>query len=210
MSQAKVLDWSLTIYALGTMDDMSPMFGEMYKDIQSMRRIYCDGNDHLIRKNYVDSFKVLLLDLEQEAVYLRSNCSRFDGKTNMKANGYRSALKVTEKWISECFQEGHEIVSRIKDIRTLKRYLKHWIHVLLGLLSLLKISRTMIVPSYNERHFPDIPESPDVTSKEIRKLIEKLLQLDTTPFYGDLSSCHLMGGLFYFWVSAHYCYGWIF
>ena len=172
------------------MDDMRPMFGEMYKDIQSMRRIYCDENDHLIRKNYVDSFKVLLLELEQEAVYLQSNCSRFDGKTNMKANGYRSVLKVTEKWISECSKEGHNIVSRIKNLRTLKKYLKSWTHILLGLLSLLKISRTMMELSYNERLFP---ERPDVTSKEIKKLTEKLLQFDATPFYGDLSSCHLKG-----------------
>ena len=78
------------------MDDMRPMFGEIYQEIRSMRRIYCDEKDHLIRKNYVDSFKVLLLELEQEAVYLQSNCSRFDGKTNIKANGYRSILKVTE------------------------------------------------------------------------------------------------------------------
>merc|ERR1719445_2404997 len=44
--------------------------------------------------------------------------------------------------------------------------------------------------SYNERLFP---ERPDVTSKEIKKLTEKLLQFDATPFYGDLSSCHLKG-----------------
>ena len=102
------------------------VFGEFYQVCRRMREIYCDERDHLIKRKEVNGFKLRILNIDKNTRTLLENVSRFDGKTNLEVNGYRSIVRVTRLMMELCLEEGQEIITRIKNLNTFKKYLEYW------------------------------------------------------------------------------------
>ena len=155
-----------------------------------MREIYCDERDHLIKRKEVNAFKLRILNIDGNTRTLLENVSRFDGKTNLKVNGYRSIVRVTMLMIDLCLEEGQEIVTRIKNLNTFKTYLNYWTAPLNAIDNLLKLTVDIMELAENNLLYPD---NPNAKTERVVELSKKLIDLDITPFYGEFIGFHLKG-----------------
>jgi hormone-sensitive lipase len=165
-------------------------FGELYIICRKLKDIYCDENDHLIKSNHVKSFKLKIVNIDKHVKTLSENVLRYDGKTKIEANGYRSIVNVTELLISRCVKNGQQIVSKVSKIKQVKEYLKSWNSTLKAIKDLLEMGVEIMELGKNGMLYPD---KPDCQNEKVADLSKRLLNLDVTPFYGDLTGFHLIG-----------------
>ena len=152
--------------------------------------MYCDEKGHFMKPKSFNNFKLSLLYVEMHTKTLQDNVSRYDGKTKVAANGYRSIVKVTEQLINQCVETGDKIVFKVSNINLVKEYLKTWTKALGIMKDILEMTMDIMELSYNDQLFP---EKPNCQTTNVMKLSERLMNLDVSPFYGDLSAFHLKG-----------------
>ena len=165
-------------------------FGELYIVCQKLRDIYCDENDHLINRKDVKQFKIRILNVDKNTKHLHLNASRFDGKIHKELNGYRSLIRVTELLVNRCVKTGQQIVSKVSNVKLVKEYLKAWISPLNVISKLLELAVEIMELASDDMLYPD---KPNCQSPKVVELSKKLIDLDVTPFYGELLGFHLKG-----------------
>ena len=165
-------------------------FSELYTICKSLTDIYCDENDHLIKAKSVKRFLSKSQHLENHTQTIRANVSRYDGKIKIEENGYRSIVKVVDILISQCVEKGQRIVSKVANINLVREYLKTWTNTLHSMNELVEIAVEIMEESSNDMLYPN---EPNCQKPKMVELSKRLLDLDVTPFYGDLLGFHLKG-----------------
>ena len=138
----------------------------------------------LLHNGYVDVNKDVNSDVKNVDVNGKVNPILTDETSESDGDTYHSTGEEL------CLEEGQEITTRIKNLNTFKNYLKYWRAPLNAIDNILELTVEIMELAENNMLYPD---NPNTKTEKVVRLSKKMIDLDVTPFYGELIGFHLKG-----------------
>ena len=167
--------------------------------MSDLKDFYCE-NDFLL-----DSKAVLLLshnyqELQRAVTILDGYGDQYQEKTVCEYNGYKTLAAVSHCLISAATERGQEILAQVGNLNTVKHFVSSWTERFSRMTDILNIAAG--IGDLNTEHtlFPQLPDSSD---SKVMDISRRIINLDVSPFYGEIQSFYLKEDIKIFTAAMH-------
>jgi len=162
--------------------------------------IYCE-KDFLIHGEKV---QVLLLKYQQLNLVRKSVASQsgsYVTALHSDYNGYKSLENICKQLVEIATSKAGEIVRKVANVNEVNKYVSFWTKAFDSLNQIMEMASDLVLFNPENCLFP---ANADCKSEKIVELSKKIMEVDATPFYGDIQSFHLKGDCRMFTKFLHY------
>ena len=103
-------------------------------------------------------------------------------------NGYKTLASVSHSLVATATERGQSIVAGVANLNTVKHFLSTWTERFSRMTDILEIAGG--IRDLNTEHslFPQLPDSSD---SKVMDISRRIINLDVSPFYGEIQSFYL-------------------
>ena len=165
-------------------------FVEVYTICKDIIGNSCNG-DPLLQsavETMVTRFKMLLIMTDK----INKNVAHYDSKTGVKANGFRSLVKIVGILAGHCVKVYKTIKHQVTTLGNVSSEVGEDLHTWSTVLE--KIIEIMeLAVEIKDSHDKLYPDKLDYQAAHVLRMTQKVKNMDVTPFYGSALGFHMQG-----------------
>jgi len=169
---------------------VDPKFAEVYNICKDVIDNSCD--DDPLLESAVETMVTTFKTLEKLTNIIGKNVADYDSKTGTKANGYRSLITVVRALVIHCVEMFETIKQDLSTFGCVSSKVRGDLHTLSSVLERL-IEIVELAVEIKDSHDQLYPDEPDCQAAHVRRLTQKVKDMDVTPFYGSALGFHMRG-----------------
>ena len=155
--------------------------------LSDLEDLYCENN-FLLDSEAVAVLSYKYQDLTRAVTILEGYGAEYCETVACHYNGYKTLASVSNSLVAAATQRGQSIVAGVGNLNTVKLFLSAWTERFSRMTDILEIAAA--IRDLNTQHslFPQLPDS---SHSKVMEISRRIINLDVSPFYGEIQSFYL-------------------
>ena len=169
------------------------------KLLSDLTDLYCE-RDFLLDRKAVAVLSYKYQDLTRAVDLLEGYGAEYEESVACDYNGYKTLASVSLSLVAAATERGQDIVRGVGNLNTVKLFLSAWTERFSRMTDILDIAAGIRELNTQQSLFPQLPDSSDSKVMEISR---RIINLDVSPFYGEIQSFYLQEDINIFTSVLH-------
>ena len=157
------------------------------KLLSDLTDIYCE-NDFLLDSKAVAVLSYKYQELSRAVTILEGYGGEYEESVACDYNGYKTLASVSHSLVAAATQRGQSIVAGVGNLNTVKLFLSAWTERFSRMTDILDIAAGIRDLNTHHSLFPQLPNS---SQSKVMEISRRIINLDVSPFYGEIQSFYL-------------------